>query len=266
MNLDPRSEIIHPPPPRCGLASFTDEELERLQDLPSSDGEPLETLWHVTAMQHLRDVATYHYRARTDFFIGTNQFVYYNVLRQRHRDFRGPDFFFVWGVDRHRERDYYALWLEDNRFPNVVIELLSSSTAHIDRVEKRELYQDTWRTPEYFLCEYQVETLEGLRLNAQQVYEPIPANERGLIWSEQLQLWLGPWTGPYVEQTATWLRFYDADGRLVPTFAEAAQQGAEQAKQRAEQEKQRADAAEAETARLRRELEEMRQRFPKSPE
>jgi len=266
MNLDPRSEIIEPPPPRCGLASFSDQELERLQDLPSSDGEPLETLWHVSAMHQLREVATYHYRARNDFFIGTNMFVYYNVERQRHRDFRGPDFFFVWGVDRHRERDSYALWLENNRYPNVVIELLSSSTAAIDRVEKRALYQDTWHTPEYFLCEPQVETLEGLRLSAQQVYEPIPANERGWVWSEQLQLWLGPWTGAYLEQMAIWPRFYDASGQLVPRFDEAAQQRADAAQQHAEQEKERADAAEAEAARLRRELEEMRQRFPKSPE
>src|SRR6185437_12558706 len=125
--------------------------------------------------------------------------------------------------------------------------------------EKRALYQDTWHTPEYFLCEPQVGTLEGLRLSAQQVYEPILANERGWVWSEHLQLWLGPWTGTYLEERATWPRFYDADGRLVPTFAEAAQQ-------RTEQEKHRADAAETETARLRRELEEMRQRFPKSSE
>ncbi|MGH7221764.1 MAG: Uma2 family endonuclease [Gemmataceae bacterium] len=309
MTLPPPNAIIEPPfPPRCGLASFTDEELQRLPDLPSDDGEPLETPWHVFAMNQLREVATYHYRERNDFFTGGNMFVYYHVERQRHRDFRGPDFFFVWGVDRHRPRDYYAIWLENNRYPNVVLELLSPSTAQIDRVEKRALYQDTWHLPEYFLCEPQVESLEGLRLNEQQVYESIPTNERGWLWSEQLQLWLGPWTGPYLQQTATWPRFYDALGRLVPRFDEAARQHADQEKQRAdaaqqhaeqekqradaaqqhaaqekqraeaehqraeqeiqraEQEKQRADAAEAETARLRRQLEEMRQQFPKSPE
>lgn len=258
MTLPLPNAIIEPPfPPRCGLASFTDEELARLQDLPSDDGEPLETPWHRDAMNLLIETATYHFRHREDFFTGGNMFLYYNVAQQRQRDFRGPDFFFVWGVDRRRQRNYYAIWQENNHFPNVIVELLSPTTAAIDRGEKRDLYQNTFHTPEYFLCEPQVTTLEGLRLNAQQVYEPIQANEYGWLWSEQLQLWLGAWHGEWSDQTTTWLRFYDTNGRLVPTVAEAARQNLEQ-------EKQRADAAVAEVDRLRRELEELRQRLPKT--
>jgi len=231
----------------------------------------LESLWHLHAMNLLIETAIYHFRDREDFFVGGNMFLYYNVLRQRHKDFRGPDFFFVWGVERRREREYYAVWQENNRFPNVIVELLSPTTAAIDRGEKRDLYQNTFHTPEYFLCEPQVTTLEGLRLNAQQVYEPIQANDRGWLWSEQLQLWLGAWYGEWADQTMTWLRFYDADGRLVPTFAEAAwqnldheKQRADHEKQRADHEKQRADTAVAEAERLRRELEELRQKLPKT--
>jgi Uma2 family endonuclease len=272
MTLPPPNAIIEPPwPPRRGLASFTDEELAQLDDLPSDDGEPLDTLWHRCAMNLLIETATFHFQDREDFFVGGNMFFYYNVAQQRQRDFRGPDFFFVWGVDRRRDRKYYAIWQENNRFPNVIVELLSPTTAAIDRGEKRDLYQNTFHTPEYFLCEPQVATLEGLRLNAQQVYEPIQANRHGWLWSEQLQLWLGAWYGEWSDQTTTWLRFYDAHGRLVPTFAEAARQNleqekqrAEQEKQRAEQEKQRAEAAIAEVERLRRELEELRQRLPKT--
>ncbi|HTU91932.1 MAG TPA: Uma2 family endonuclease, partial [Gemmataceae bacterium] len=194
----------------------------------------MDSRWHRCAMNLLIETATYHFQDREDFFIGGDMFLYYNVERQRHRDFRGPDFFFVWGVDRRRDRKYYAIWQENYRFPDVIVELLSSSTAAIDRVDKRALYQDTFRTPEYFLCEPQVATLEGLRLNAQQVYEPIQANEHGWLWSEQLHLWLGAWYGEWSDQTTTWPRFYDANGRLVPTFTEAAQQNLEQEKQRAE--------------------------------
>ena len=265
MTLPPPNAIIEPPfLPRCGLASFTDEELARLQDLPSDDGEPLDTPWHLYAMNLLIETATCHFRGRDDFFTGGNMFLYYNVERQRHRDFRGPDFFFVWGVNRRRERKYYAIWQENHRFPNVIVELLSPTTAAIDRGEKRDLYQNTFHTPEYFLCEPQVTALEGLRLNPQQVYEPIQANEHGWLWSEQLQLWLGAWYGEWSDQTTTWPRFYDADGRLVPTYAEAAQHNLDQEKQRADQEKQRADTAMAEAERLSRELEELRQRLPKT--
>ena len=229
------------------------------EDLPYDDGEPLESDWHRSAMNLLIEVVRYHFRDREDFFAGGNMFLYYNEEQLRDRDFRGPDFFFVWGVDRRRERNYYAIWREGGRYPNVILELLSLTTAKIDRTLKRELYQNTFRTPEYFLCDPYVGSLEGLRLNGTPGYEAIAPDERGWLWSKQLQMWLGTWSGEFLGQTATWPRFYDADGQLVPTFAEAAQQ-------HAEQEKQRAEAAEAETARLRRELDEMRQRFPKVPE
>jgi Uma2 family endonuclease len=253
-------------------------------DLPCDDGEPLETPWHRSAMNILIEAATYHNRDREDFFVGGNMFVYYREQqwteeRDRPR-FRGPDFFFVRGVQRHRPRDVYAVWREDGHYPNVIVELLSPSTQDIDRREKREVYQNTFRTPEYFLCEPQVTALEGLRLNGSVSYQPIPANARGWLWSEQLQLWLGPWTGTHLGETSTWLRFYDASGQLVPLFAESEhqraeqekqraeqeKQRAEQEKQRAEQEKQRADSAEEEVVRLRRELEDLRRHSPPKPE
>jgi Uma2 family endonuclease len=251
-------------------------------NLPCDDGEPLETPWHRSAMNLLIEAATYHNRDREDFFVGGNMFVYYREqqwLDESERlHFRGPDFFFVRGVPRRRPRDFYAVWREDGRYPDVIIELLSPSTEEIDRREKREVYQNIFRTPEYFLCQPQVAALEGLRLNGLAVYQPIPVNERGWLWSEQLQLWLGPWTGTYLGETSTWLRFYDALGQLVPLFAEAEKQSADQEKrradqekqradqekQRADQEKQRADTAVEEAERLRRELEELRQRLPKT--
>jgi Uma2 family endonuclease len=268
--LPPWPKIPIPPvPEKVGLMCFPDADIDHL---PSEDAETLETPWHRDAMNQLIEVVTHHYRGRDNFFVGGDMFLYSNVERQKNRDFRGPDFFFVWGVKRHILRKYYAVWEEDDRYPNIIIELLSDSTQHIDRVEKRELYQNVLHTPEYFLCDFEVSSLEGLRLNAQGVYEPIPVNERGWLWSEQLQLWVGAWTGAYMQRQGIWPRFYDAAEQLVPRFDEAAQrhadlekqradeeqQRADAAQQRAEQEKQRADFAEAEMERLRRELEQLR--------
>jgi hypothetical protein len=64
-------------------------------------------------------------------------------------------------------------------------------------------------------------------------------------------LWLGTWRGQYQGFEALWLRFYDADGRLVPTRAEAAEQ--------------RIMAAEAELARLKERVAEL-ERQPKPGE
>jgi hypothetical protein len=68
--------------------------------------------------------------------------------------------------------------------------------------------------------------------------------------SEVLGVWLGLWQGEFQKISAVWLRFYDAEGSLIPMAAEAEAQ-------RAEAEAQRANAAEAEAAALRARLREL---------
>jgi hypothetical protein len=70
-------------------------------------------------------------------------------------------------------------------------------------------------------------------------------------------MWLGPWEGEHSGDRAVWLRFYDADGVLVPTGFEAERQRAEAERRRAEAERRRAEASEAELARLRARLAEL---------
>jgi hypothetical protein len=131
----------------------------------------------------------------------------------------------------------------------VIIELLSRSTAKQDRTTKKEIYEKTFRTPEYFLYNPDTETLEGWRL-ANRHYQAMEPNDRGWLWSATLGLWLGTWEGTYLGEHATWLRFFDEDGQLVPTPAEAERASAEAERQRAEAERRRAEAAEAELARV----------------
>src|SRR5439155_1699811 len=64
--------------------------------------------------------------------------------------------------------------------------------------------------------------LEGWRLS-QRRYRAVKPDERGWMWVKELGLWLGPWKGEYQRYETVWLRFYDAEGRLVPTNAEAAE-------------------------------------------
>jgi Uma2 family endonuclease len=149
--------------------------------------------------------------------------------------FRGPDVFYVGGVPPV-ERKAWVSWEEGDRLPDVIVELLSPSTAKIDRTVKKDLYGEVWHTPEYFLYERETHTLEGFRLSGG-TYRPIPPNAAGRLPSEELNLELGFWEGEKLGVQTTWLRLFDAEGRLVPTLAEA--QG------------QRADTAEAELARLR---------------
>lgn len=130
-------------------------------------------------------------------------------------------------------RRIWTVWEEDGKYPNVIFEILSSSTVKVDRTTKKELYQNTFRTPEYFWFDPDSLEFVGLVLVASK-YEPIPANENGYLWSQQLSLYVGVLDSK--------LRFFSEDGSCVETPEEAAksaQRAAEDAQQDAEDERQR---------------------------
>lgn len=219
------------------------EALIELTDLlPDSDGEPLESPWHTAAIALLKEVLYWYWRARDDFFVGGNMFIYYSLDRLSKPAFRGPDFFYVTDVDRHRHRDKWALWTEGGKYPDLIIEFLSPSTAKVDRTTKKELYERVWKTSEYFCYDPDLGQLEGWRLEGGR-YKELVADERGWMWSDQLTFWLGNWSGLFQGLEATWLRFYDAEGLLIPCKSEAEQQRAEEEKRRADAERANAEAA-----------------------
>lgn len=120
-------------------------------DLVFDDGEPLETNRHRIAMNVLIDSLLQAFQDRTDFFTGGNMFVYYSRNQAMNRDFRGPDFFAVLDVDGSRSRQGWVVWEEDGRYPDVIVELMSPSTARIDKNEKKNLYERTFHTLDYYV-------------------------------------------------------------------------------------------------------------------
>jgi Uma2 family endonuclease len=211
------------------------------RQLPDDDGEPLESPWHFAGIHLMIETLNFLLRERTDFFCGGNMFLYYSLKHVRNEDFKGPDFFFAWGVDRFRHRRFWVVWEEDGKYPDLIIEYESSKTARIDRTVKKTLYEQTFRTPEYYIYDPDQHRLEGWHL-VDEKYHPLIPNEQGWLWSNVLQLWFGNWTGDYAGQSRTWLRCYDSKGHLVLIRAEAEQQKAEAEHLRAEAEKQRAEA------------------------
>jgi|SRR6185295_3004487 len=208
-------------------------------ELIYSDGEPLESEWHTLQFPLLRELIRQAMaeQGRADFFVGGDMFIYYSVEQARdvargRPYFRGPDVFWVSGVAPGPLRKAWVAWKEDGRLPDVIIELLSPSTAEIDRTEKKDLYARVFRTPEYYLYDPATRMLEGFRLAAR-VYRPMELDAKGRLWSDQLGVFLGPWHGVYSDREGDWIRLFRSDGRMVPTPDE------------------RAEAAEAEAARLR---------------
>ena len=204
-------------------------------DLIFDDGEPLESNRHRIAMNVLIRSLQQAWADRQDYFTGGNMFIYYSSAQARNRDFRGPDFFVVLDVDGTQTRQGWVVWEENGRYPDTIVELMSPSTANIDKNDKKHLYERIFRTRDYFVYDpFNPNSLQGWSLDAADRYQPLEPNEQGRLWSQTLGFWLGTWEGTIDRETAPWLRFYDTQGNLVFLPEEAAQQRAEQEAQRAE--------------------------------
>ncbi|MFQ4143520.1 Uma2 family endonuclease [Chlorogloeopsis sp. ULAP02] len=198
------------------------------QDLIFDDGEPLETNRHRIAMNILIRSLQQAWANRNDFFAGGNMFVYYSSTQVRNRDFRGPDFFVVLDVDGSKSRQGWVVWEEGGRYPDVIVELMSPSTAEADTGTKKDIYERVFRTRDYFVFDpFEPTSLQGWRLDANLRYQSIVPNERGWLWCQTLGFWLGTWEGTIERETALWLRFYDQAGNLVLLPEEAEHQRAE---------------------------------------
>ena len=127
-------------------------------------------------------------------------------------------------------------------------------TARTDRTAKKSLYQDVFRTPEYFWFSPDTHDLAGFHL-VDARYQPIATDPAGRIPSAMLGLSLGVHEGL--------LRFFTPDGALVPTLAESVVQEQARASQqwaRADQERAQAERerGRADQERIRADQERMR--------
>jgi Uma2 family endonuclease len=180
-------------------------------NLLASDEPEMESSLHYLQAMLLVSCLEWLWRDRDDFFIGANLTVYFSRQQLKNRDFRGPDFFLVKNTQRQPRRSW-VVWEEDGKYPDLIIELLSESTAVIDRTVKRDLYQNRFRTPEYFWFDPYTLEFVGLRLVGSR-YQDIPRQQQRM-WSESLELYLGVLDGQ--------LRFFSDTGELIPTPQESA--------------------------------------------
>ncbi len=241
--------------------------LEFLTLEPESDEPELESDFHREQIDLLIRLLKHFWRDREDIYVAGNLTVYYSPTQKTTEDFRGPDFFVALGAQK-RDRKSWVVWNEAGQYPNLIIELLSPSTAKVDRTLKKELYQNIWRVPEYFWFDPTTREFRGFSLQRNQ-YEPIAPNEQGWLWSAQLELFFG--------LHGRKLRCFDAQGYLVPLpeeteavranleaeradlEAQRANQATERANQEAERANQEAERANQATERAHEEAERARQ-------
>ena len=240
---------------------------------PTRDGKPMaETDKHRRLMSYVLDALEVYYADRPDVYVSGNNFVFWEEGNPRARI--SPDGYVVFGVPQ-RELDSYMAWKEGGRLPAVILEFTSRKTQQEDTNTKLPLYEQVLKTPEYFLFDptgdYLKPRLQGHRLVEGHYVRLELTGDR--LHSEQLGLDL-------VQRGETLRLFDPARQEFLPTNreqalradaearradqearrADAEARRAEQEARRAEQEAAGKEAAEAEIARLRAELDAIRNR------
>jgi len=122
----------------------------------------------------------------------------------------GPDLWVVNGGE-DRGQEGWVPWKEGGLMPTLILEMLSPTTEHRDRGEKRRVYQDVFKTIDYFLFESTTGGIEYYRLK-NGVYVRRHADRHGRFPCASLPLSLG-----LVHDR---LRWFEKDGRMLPTLQE----------------------------------------------
>jgi Uma2 family endonuclease len=150
---------------------------------------------------------------RQDFYAASHQPIIFSLDQlESQQPLESLDFFVVLGTDR-TPRQHWIVWAEGGRYPHVIIDFSQGNAITPDPGLTKPLYQDIFRTPEYFWFEPYTSELRGFQLFDVH-YQPISPNHHGMLWSKQLNLFLGTHDRD--------LRFFNGDAKLIPTLEETA--------------------------------------------
>lgn len=232
------------------MATVPKPRAHREIEYPTSDGKPMaETEVHRNLMMDLIQTLQDHFADDPEMYVSGDLLLFYEEGNKRKHV--APDLFVVRGVPKTPLRDHYLLWNE-GKAPDLVIEVTSKTTRREDQNKKKTLYRDVLKVPEYFQFDptedYLKPPFQGHRL-VEGEYVPIEPVE-GRLPSQVL--------GLHLERVGRSLRFHDpATGQRLSTREERIQEAEATI---AAEEAARLQ-IEAETDRLRQELEAMRKRL-----
>ena len=201
---------------------------------PESDGKPLaETDLHRIVIVNTYQKLEAYYEDRDDVYVSGNLLIY-DVPGKTRRSI-SPDVMVVFGIKKKMRRTY-KIW-EEGKAPDFVMEVTSKSTYKNDLKKKKSRYAQIG-VREYFLYDpersYLSDSLIGFQLNEDGKYDTIPLSQDNGILSAVLGI-------EFSIQS-------DDIGLYVPTSEQWLQTPAEKAQQ-----------AEAEVARLRSEIERLKE-------
>jgi Uma2 family endonuclease len=166
------------------------------------------------------------------FIIGQDCGIYFRPTDPPLEGCKAPDWFYVPGVPpllNGQIRRSYVLW-QELEAPLIVIEFASGDGAEErDRTPftgKFWVYERAVRAPYYAIYQVDPGRVEVYEL-VHGAYQRVPPNERGHHPIVPLGVELGIWQGRYLGLELPWLRWWDAQGNLLPTSEERAERLAE---------------------------------------
>ncbi len=176
------------------------------------------------------------------------------------------------------ERSYTPMLEGD--IPLVVMEFLSETEGGEYSIKpsyppgKWFYYERVLQVPNYVIFDLKSGAIEFYRFDERGLYKPQESDEDGRYWLPEASLFLGLWDGSRHGRSGLWLRWWDADGKMLLWGQEAAelerqqtqqaQQQAEQERQRAEQERQKAEQAQQQAEQERQKADQSEQRADKA--
>jgi len=223
-----RSVLSRPPPPR--RSAVLPEPPEDEHDLyPAHEEENVpEKAQHELQVRYLRGALAVYLPEK---WVTGNICMYWE--KGNFQQYAAPDVLVVDGEPSDPPPGVYLRWADAP--PLLVIEVGSKSTFLADEGPKLNVYGFNLGVPEYLYFHPDRQELRFHRLGARG-YEAVPADARGWVHSETLDVWFG------IDE-AGWLRIYTPEGERLRSHEEEARARAE---------------AEAEVERLRAELARLR--------
>ena len=241
---------LSPTPP--ARRSLRRPDLPSMYDLPSDYPEDpgLPDEFHLFQPQLLEATFQPTTYPPDEVFTASDLNVYYDP--DHINWYKRPDWFAALGVEEicndEELRLSYVVW-QEAAAPYLVVELLSPGkeqedlgTAVRDAQQppnKWQVYEQILGVPYYVVFNRFTDELHYFQLRDRRYHEVEHAGQR--LWLPEAGIGLGLWYGVYRRRERHWLRFYDADGRWIPTPFEQQQSRAEQEQRHAEQERQRAE-------------------------
>jgi Uma2 family endonuclease len=207
-----------------------------MYDLPSEEPNEPGFPDHFHSLQTVLLSQTFHpptYPA-DQFFVARNLYLYYDLTHPHWHI--SPDWFTVLGVSRlyqptNEPRYSYVVW-DEPVSPFLAVEILSAGSERDDLGQnlrangwpptKRQVYEQILHLPYYVVFDRFRNEIRWFKWVPPRYQELSLLNSQ--FWFDEIQLGLGLWKGKYDGFERQWLRWYDKDGRWIPTPVERAEQ------------------------------------------